>query len=113
MKNIFQKIIDGEAPADIVYQDDSFIVIKDIHPKAPIHLLIIPKKAIVSIQEIKEADLPLIGKAMKIAQELAKKFHLDTSGYRILTNHGADSGQIVPHLHFHLLGGSHLGRIAG
>lgn len=111
MKTIFEKIIDGEIPAEKIYEDDQIIVIKDIHPKAPIHLLIITKKVIPNIQSIPKEDLPLLAAIFEVGQKMAKQFGLEESGYRILVNNGGYAGQIVPHLHFHLLGGKVLGDI--
>ena len=106
-ENIFAKIIEKKIPADIVYEDEKIIAIKDKYPAAPIHLLIIPKKEITDIQSIKEKDLPILQDIVKVAQELANKFKL--SHYRLLTNYGSQSGQSIYHLHFHLLGGRDLG----
>jgi len=110
MATIFEKIINRELPATIVYEDDQVIAIKDINPVAPIHLLIIAKKQIPSFQEIKPEDLPLIGQIIKIAQRLAKEFKVE-KGYRLLTNIGSPSGQTIFHLHFHLIGGRNLDRM--
>ncbi|MBN2480027.1 MAG: histidine triad nucleotide-binding protein [Parachlamydiales bacterium] len=107
MATIFEKIINRQLPANIVYEDNEIIAIKDINPKAPVHLLIITKKVIPSIQEIKEEDFYLLGKMAKVAQKLAKEFKVD-KGYRLLTNVGTPSGQTIFHLHFHLLGGRDL-----
>ncbi len=107
-KSIFSKIIDKEAEADIVFENDHVIAIKDIAPKAPVHLLIIPKKEIRDIQSVDAADAALISECVKAAQKLAKEFKVD-NGYRLLTNCGPSAGQSVFHLHFHLLGGRPLG----
>lgn len=111
MTTVFEKIIKGELPCEKVFENERILAIQDIHPIAPVHLLIIPKKPIVSLQDVREEDLPLIGEIVAVAQQLAKKFDIE-EGYRLLTNHGADAGQTVFHLHFHLIGGrrlSHLG----
>jgi len=108
METIFEKIIKGELPSTIVYEDDQVIAIKDIHPVAPVHILIISKKVIPSFQEIKQEDLPIIGKIIEVAQKLAKEFKVE-KGYRLLTNIGSPSGQTIFHLHFHLIGGKTLG----
>lgn len=105
---IFSKIINREIPATIVFENEKIIAIKDIAPKAPIHLLIIPKKAIKDLQSVEESDLPLIGECVKVAQKLAEEFGIE-EGYRFLANCGSDAGQTVFHLHFHLLGGRPLG----
>jgi len=108
MNCLFCKIIDREIPATIHYEDDDFLVFDDISPKAPVHKLIIPKKHIHSLNELDEDDLPLIAKLFTIAQNMAKKFGVEQSGYRLLNNCNADAGQTVFHLHFHLLGGQRL-----
>lgn len=111
MKTLFEKIIDGELPAEKVYEDEKIIAIKDIAPKAPVHLLIIPKKMVPDIQTLKTEEFFLLGEVVRVAQELAIKFDLVESGYRLVVNHGPDAGQTIFHLHFHLLGGSPLGRM--
>jgi histidine triad (HIT) family protein len=108
MKTIFEKIIDNELPGEKVYEDEKIVVIKDKHPKAPVHLLLIPKKVIPDLQSVKEEDLPLIGKIVQVAQKLAKELELE-EGYRLLVNNGPEAGQTIFHLHFHLLGGRPLG----
>jgi|SRR6185295_14227018 len=102
-KTIFQKIIDREIPATIEYEDEEVIVIEDIAPKAPVHLLIIPKKFIASVIDLEESDGNLMGKLILTARKVAAQRGL--SGYKLLFNVGKDGGQIVPHLHLHLLGG--------
>ncbi len=104
MKTVFQKIIDGELPAEKVFENERVLAIKDIAPHTPVHLLIIPKKHIASISEVTEEDIPLLGECLLIASQLAKQFHIE-DGFRVLTNNGTDAGQTVFHLHFHLLGG--------
>ncbi len=103
-KTIFARIIAGELPCEKVFENERILAIKDIHPVAPVHLLIMPKKEISSLQELKEEDLSLIGEIVFVAQELAKKFEI-ADGYRLLTNNGEEAGQTVFHLHFHLIGG--------
>lgn len=110
-KNIFQRIIDREIPATIEYEDNEIIAIRDIAPSAPVHVLIIPKRAITSINATAEADVEIIGRVFLVARDLAKKFGINESGYRVTTNINSDGGQTVPHLHFHLLGGQPLGRM--
>ncbi|NGX48873.1 MAG: Purine nucleoside phosphoramidase [Candidatus Anoxychlamydiales bacterium] len=104
MATIFEKIINKEIPATILYEDDVVIAIKDKFPKAPVHLLIISKKVIESFQEIEKKDLPIIGRMIEVSQKLAKEFKVEKT-YRLLTNVGEDAGQSIFHLHFHLLGG--------
>lgn len=110
-RTLFQKIIDREIPATIEYEDDHVIAIRDIAPSAPVHLLIIPKKPIRSANELHEDDAALMGRITLVAQQLAKKFNIAESGYRLVTNVNADGGQTVFHLHVHLLGGQPLGRM--
>jgi histidine triad (HIT) family protein len=100
---LFCKIVKKEAPSDIVYEDDSFIAFKDINPKAEVHLLIVPKKHIASIKEIEEEDKELIGGLFLIAKKLAQEREL--KGYKLIFNVGREGGQIIDHIHLHLLGG--------
>lgn len=111
MTTVFAKIIRGELPAETVFENERLIVIKDINPKAPVHLLIISKKEIPNLQAVTHADLPLITEIITVAQDLAKQFNI-ADGYRLITNNGTAAGQIIFHLHFHLIGGSKLGSIA-
>lgn len=110
MTTIFGRIIIGELPAEKVYEDEDFIAIKDIHPQAPIHLLIIPKKEYANLQSVPAEELALLANLGKVVQKLAKQFHIE-QGYRLLTNNGPSAGQTVFHLHFHLLGGRSLGEL--
>lgn len=102
---IFCKIINKEIPAAVVYDDDSILAFKDINPQAPVHILIIPKKHISGIAELKKNDLSLLGKITEVAQKLAREQNIESSGYRLVVNNGPDAGQAVAHLHYHLLGG--------
>ncbi|HEY3788071.1 MAG TPA: histidine triad nucleotide-binding protein [Urbifossiella sp.] len=102
--NIFLKIIDKSIPAKIIYEDDLCLAFHDIGPKAPIHVLIIPKKVIRTHDDIAEEDAPLLGHLHVVAAKLAKQLGL-SDGYRIVINCREGAGQTVPHLHFHLLGG--------
>lgn len=102
MKSIFTKIIDREIPADVVYEDQKVIAIKDINPVAPIHLLIITKETYTSIVDMPSTEAVHVMAAIK---RLAKENGLEESGFRVITNCGVDGGQTVPHLHFHLIGG--------
>jgi histidine triad (HIT) family protein len=111
MKNVFQKIIDGELPADKVFENDRIVAFKDIAPHAPVHILIVPKKALPDIMHVGKEDKDLIAEIVFVAQELAKKFQIQ-DGFRLLTNMGKNAGQSVFHLHFHLIGGKELGAIA-
>ncbi len=110
-KNVFQKIIDGELPCDKVFENERIIAFKDIAPAAPVHILLVSKKNIPNISAIQEEDGPLIAEIMMVANELAKKFKID-HGYRLVTNNGHTAGQTVFQLHFHLIGGTHLGPLA-
>jgi histidine triad (HIT) family protein len=101
-KTLFEKIIDREIPARIEYEDDRCIVIHDIQPQAPVHLLIIPKKLIPRLAEASRADEAVLGHLLVVAGELAKKLNLD-NGFRIVVNSGPDACESVPHVHVHLL----------
>lgn len=109
MDCIFCKIINKEAKATIVYEDEHLIAFEDIHPQAPVHSLIVPKKHIPTVNDLSQADRELAGRLMLCAGELAKKKNIDQSGYRLIVNCNAEGGQMVFHLHLHLLGGRHLG----
>lgn len=104
MTTIFGKIIQGLSPAKKVFENEHILVIEDIHPVAPVHLLIIPKKEIPDLQSVSSEDLFLIGEIVATAQMLAEKFDI-LEGYRLITNNGSEAGQTVFHLHFHLIGG--------
>ena len=106
-KTIFKRIIDGEIPAKIVYQDDRCLAFHDIAPQAPTHVIVIPKKELPSLNEIAEEDAPLVGHLLVVIRKLAKELKLD-GGYRVVVNCGPDAGQSVDHLHFHLLAGRQL-----
>ncbi len=104
-KTLFEKIIAREIPASIVYEDDLVLAIRDIKPAAPVHVLIVPKKAIPRIAEAASADAPLLGHLLLKAAEVAKKVGLSDTGYRLVINNGPHAGESVPHLHCHILGG--------
>lgn len=110
MSTIFTKIINGEVPADKVFENERVIAIKDIRPVAPIHLLIIAKKEIPNLQSVGHLDLTLISEMISVAQDLAVRFGI-ADGYRLLTNNGLAAGQTIFHLHFHLIGGRSLGAL--
>lgn len=105
MSTIFQKIIDREIPASIVYENEDVLAFNDIDPKAPVHILIIPKRRIPTINDIEPSDAELIGKIVLAAKEIAKEQGLSDSGYRLVMNCNKDGGQTVFHIHCHLLGG--------
>jgi histidine triad (HIT) family protein len=101
---IFEKIARREIPAEIIVETDDFMVIRDIHPQAPVHVLIIPKKVITRVGEADAADATVLGKMLAATGEIAQQLGVYESGYRLVINHGPDAGETVPHLHIHLLG---------
>lgn len=103
MECIFCKIIKKEIPSDIIYETDKVLVLKDIHPKAKIHLLILPKKHIISVNHLKKTDKELMGELVLSAQKIAGEKKL--KGYKLIINVGRQAGQIISHLHLHLLSG--------
>ncbi|HEV3269172.1 MAG TPA: histidine triad nucleotide-binding protein [Candidatus Rhabdochlamydia sp.] len=111
MSTIFAKIIRKELPAMVVFENERILAIEDLHPVAPVHILIMPKKEIPDFQSITAEDWPLIQEIFSIAQDLAKKYHIE-EGYRFLTNNGEGAGQTIFHLHFHLIGGRRLSLLA-
>ena len=108
-KTIFEKIILREIPANIHYEDEDLIVIDDISPTAPIHLLIIPKKKIETLNNLTHEDTNLVGKMIQTAKDMASKLGIDKSGYRTIFNCNEDGGQTVYHIHLHLVGGRTFG----
>jgi histidine triad (HIT) family protein len=102
---IFQRIIDREIPADVVYEDDQCLAFRDISPKAPTHVLVIPKRGIASIDALSPDDGALVSHLFMVIRGLARKLGIAESGYRVVVNSGPDGGQTVDHIHFHLLGG--------
>ncbi|MDD3678825.1 MAG: histidine triad nucleotide-binding protein [Patescibacteria group bacterium] len=109
MDCIFCKIIANEIPSPRVYESKNLIVIKDINPQAPIHNLIIPKKHIPDLNSVTEEDQEILSEILFTAKKISEIEGLKEKGYRIIANTGRDSGQLVPHLHFHFLGGKNLG----
>ncbi len=107
-KTIFQRIIDREIKADIVYEDDRSLAFRDVNPQAPTHVLIIPKKRIASLADLCDEDAALVGHLLVVARKVAEQLGL-SGGFRVVANSGPDAGQSVDHLHFHLLGGRSLG----
>lgn len=99
---IFKRIMDGEIPAEIVYEDDLCLAFTDINPQAPTHLLVIPRKEIPSLDALEDEDQALVGHLHMVIRNLARERGLD-NGYRVVVNCGSDGGQTVDHLHFHLL----------
>ena len=108
MDCIFCKIVAGEIPSDIVYRDEEIIAFRDINPLAPVHVLIIPREHIAYLSNLSEAQSGLVGRMVNVANELAKKEGISESGYRVVINCGEGGGQLIPHLHLHLLGGRKL-----
>lgn len=104
-KTLFEKIVDREIPAKIIYEDDQVLAFHDIKPQAPAHVLIVPKKPIPRIGEADPEDHAVLGHLLLKAAEVAKKLGLAESGYRLVFNNGPDAGEAVPHLHCHILGG--------
>jgi histidine triad (HIT) family protein len=100
---IFEKIIARQIPANIILEDNDVIAFHDINPQAPVHVLIVPKKALPRLSDATESDRALLGKLLLVASDLARKLDL-SGGYRIVINSGPDAGESVPHLHVHLLG---------
>ena len=101
---IFEKIIRREIPAEIVHEDDDVIAFHDVDPKAPVHVLIVPKRVIPRLADATEADAALLGKLLLASRTVAEKLDLLQSGYRVVINSGPDAGESVPHLHVHVLG---------
>ena len=108
MDCIFCQIVSGKIPSDIIHQDEEIIAFRDIKPLAPVHLIITPRRHISSLVHLSEADLPLVGRMVAVANRLAKEEGVADSGYRLVINCGKEGGQVVPHLHMHLLGGRKL-----
>lgn len=107
-KTIFKRIIDGEIPADLVYEDELCLAFRDVRPQAPVHVLIIPRKEIPSVAHVEPDDEAILGRLIVVARKLGEKLGL-SNGYRLVLNCGADGGQTVDHLHVHLLGQRPLG----
>lgn len=113
METVFSKIIEGSIPSNKVFENERILAFHDIQPAAPVHVLIIPKKFIASMNDVTAEDLPLIGEIHAVAQQIAAELGIADSGYRLINNCGPDSGQAVPHLHYHLIGGAKLGALVG
>lgn len=106
---IFCRIVKKEIPSGIVYEDNEILAFRDINPVAPVHILVIPKKHISSLIDLKKDDELLIGKIYRVINNIAKQERIDEKGFRVIVNCGEDGGQEVKHLHFHILGGKKLG----
>ena len=105
MNCLFCKIAKGEVPAEIIYEDEKFLVFKDIHPKAPLHLLVVPKKHIPSINHLELRDKELMGELFLVSQKIAREKGVAKRGYKLMLNVGRGGGQLIDHLHLHLLAG--------
>ncbi len=108
---LFCRIADGEIPATIVWEDEDLVAFKDINPAAPTHILIIPRKHLAGLNDVTAEDIPLLGKISYVASQLAQQLGVAADGWRLISNCGKNSGQEVPHLHYHLVGGKFLGPI--
>ena len=102
---LFERIIARQIPAEIVYEDDEALAFRDIAPKAPVHVLVIPKRCIPRLGAVVDSDEKLLGHLLLVATKVAKQMGLVDSGFRVVINHGRDAGESVPHLHVHVLGG--------
>ena len=107
-QSIFEKILVGEISSEIIYEDDFVFAINDINPVARIHILVIPKKRIDTLNQMNEEDTTLLGHMVLVSKNLAKEQKIDDTGYRILMNTNSDAGQTVYHIHLHLIGGEEL-----
>jgi len=106
---LFCRIARGEIPADIVHEDDLVLAFRDINPKAPTHLLVIPRRHVQSAADLRESDAEMLGRLFGVAAQLAREAGVADRGFRLVTNSGPGAGQSVDHLHFHLLGGRQMG----
>jgi histidine triad (HIT) family protein len=108
---IFGNIVRGEIPADVVYQDELVTAFRDIEPRAPTHILIVPNRAVPTLADVTDADEPALGRMIRVASRLAEEDGIDEEGYRLIMNCRAHGGQEVYHVHLHLIGGRPLGRM--
>ncbi len=106
---IFERIVARQIPAEIVFEDEMLIAFRDIKPQAPVHVVLIPKKAIPRIAEAKSEDQELLGRLLLAAPVIAQKVGIAETGFRLVINNGRDGGESVPHLHCHILGGRQMG----
>lgn len=107
-KSLFEKIVDREIPADIIYETDHVLAFKDIEPQAPFHCLVIPKKRFHRIAEVPDEEEQLLGKLLIAVKKVARQENLKEDGFRVVINNGENGGETVPHLHIHILGGRKL-----
>lgn len=105
MDCIFCKIVQKEIPSSVIFEDENFVAFKDISPKAPIHVLVVPKRHVSSLIDVKAEDEKMLGQILLTVHKVGEKFGLGIGGYKVIMNNGEGSGQIVPHLHLHILGG--------
>ena len=110
-KSVFELILLGEIESEIIYEDNDIFAINDINPVAKVHILVIPKKKITTINDLKDKDINLVGKMIMVAKRLAYEVGVDTTGYRMLFNTNDDAMQTVFHIHLHLIGGEKLKNI--
>ena len=110
-KSVFELILSGEIESEIIYEDDDIFAINDINPVAKVHILVIPKKKIATINDLKDKDVTLAGKMIMVAKKLAYETGIDITGYRLLFNTNDDAMQTVFHIHLHLIGGEKLKNI--
>ena len=108
MDCIFCNIVAGKIPSDIIYQDEEVIAFRDINPQSPVHLLVIPKKHFTSLAQLTGEEKPLMGHMISVANQLARDEGISETGYRLVINCGRQGGQLVPHLHMHVMGGRQL-----
>jgi len=108
---LFCSIANGDMDTELLYEDDQVVAFKDINPKAPVHFLIIPKEHIATILDLEEKNNQMVGHMYQVAKKLAKKYDIAEDGFRVVANCNEDGGQVVFHIHFHLLGGEKLGDI--
>ena len=113
MSCIFCQIASKEMPSELLHEDDDIIAFRDINPHAPVHILVLPKKHITSLNEMNDEDLPLLGKMAHVARELATNEGIAERGFRIVVNCGQEGGQTVGHIHMHTLGGRQLNGYLG
>ena len=106
---VFCNIVNHTLNSEILFENENLIVIRDILPKAPVHLLVIPKKHVLSVNHLEENEKPVVGEMIFVAKQMAEKFGVSETGYKLVFNVGRDGGQVIPHLHLHLLGGKNMG----
>lgn len=102
---VFCKVIVGELPAKFAYSDEEVVAIHDIAPKAPVHILVMPKKHLTSLSDVSVGDQVLLGRLLYVVKEIASKFQIHEKGYKVIINNGKAAGQLVDHIHVHVLGG--------